>query len=705
MKILGIFDEIEPVMLKFENKLARMKKNIFCGLAIGLAATLLYSCSQTANPGPDKDVVFKNLDTTANPGNDFFAYANGTWIKKNPIPAAYSAWGIGNLVTEEIRNQLKKINEDALKEKAAKGSNSQKIGDFYASGMDSVNIEKQGLNPLKDELKAIENIQNVQGLLYVIAHLQTIGVESMISPGVYQDAKQSDKMALHLWQGGLGLPNRDYYFNTDKKTSDIRKDYAEVHLPTMLKLSGLTEIEAKKSAKAVFAIEKELASNSRKLEDLRDPYANYNKLSVKDLNKLTPNIRWMEVFGKMGIKKIDSVIVGQPEFYREVNNMLQTYSIADWKAYLRWNLMSSFASYLHKAVDQENFRFFGKVISGKKEQLPRWKRVLDTENGLMGEVLGQLFVKEYFPEKTKKRYEKLVESIRDTYRERIQKLDWMSAETKVKALKKLNKITPKVGYPEKWKDFSSLEINRDSYVGNIIRANTFWYAYQINKLGKAVDRTEWDMTPQTYNAYYNPSNNEIVLPAAIFTIPGMRDEEVDDAVVYGYAGASTIGHEITHGFDDEGRQFDAEGNLKSWWTKSDEEKFKQRADGMVKQFSDYVVLDSMHVNGKATLGENIADLGGIVLGYEAFKKTEQFKKGKKINGLTPQQRYFLGYALGWLGAQRNERLANQILTDVHSPANLRVNGPFANLPEFYEAFGIKQTDKMWRPKPVRVSIW
>jgi putative endopeptidase len=681
-----------------------MKKIIV--LALGLFYVALNSgCSHTPNPGPDKDVVFKNLDTTANPGTDFFAYANGGWIKKNPIPAAYSAWGIGNLVNEEIRNQLRKISEDALNEHAAKGSNSQKIGDFYASGMDSIKIEQQGLSPLKAEFDAIDQLKDVKSVLATIAHLHTIGVGTFISPGIYQDAKKSDRMALHLWQGGLGLPNRDYYFNTDKKTSDIRKDYAETHLPSMLQLSGLTDIDAKKAAKAVFAIEKDLASKSRKLEDLRDPYANYNKLSINQLHALTPAIDWALVFEKMELKKVDSVIVGQPEFYQEVNTLLKKYTLNDWKAYLRWNVVSSFAPYLNKAVVDEDFRFHGKVISGKKEQLPRWKKVLDAENGLMGEVLGQLFVKEYFPETAKKRYEKLVEAIRDTYRERIKTLDWMSAETKAKALTKLNKISKKVGYPEKWKDFSSLEINRDSYVGNIMKANKFWYTYELSKLGKPVDRTEWDMTPQTYNAYYNPSNNEIVLPAAIFTIPGMRDEEVDDAVVYGYAGASTIGHEITHGFDDEGRQFDADGNLKSWWTKADGDKFNAKAALMVKQFNDFVVLDSLHVNGKATLGENIADLGGIVLGFEAFKKTAQYKAGKKINGLTPQQRYFLGYALGWLGAQRNERLANQILTDVHSPANLRVNGPFANLPEFYEAFGIKQGNPMWRPEAVRVKIW
>ncbi|MFM6975278.1 MAG: M13 family metallopeptidase [Sphingobacteriaceae bacterium] len=670
-----------------------------------LCGVVLSACNQTPNPGPDQDVVYKNLDTTASPGKDFFSYANGGWIKKNPIPAAYSAWGIGNLVTEEIRNQLKKINEDALKENAAKGSNSQKIGDFYASGMDSAKIEQQGLSTIQPELKQIEQIKDVAGLLEVIAAFQKIGVNALINPGVYQDAKNSEKMALHLWQGGIGLPNRDYYFNTDQKTANIRKDYAEVHLPTMLQLSGLNEADAKAAAKSVYDIEQALAAKSRKLEDLRDPYANYNKMSVNQLDALTSSIKWSPLFGKMNIKKVDSVIVGQPEFYKEVNTLLKSRPINDWKAYLRWNLVSSFASYLNKDIDAENFRFYGTVISGKKEQLPRWKRVLDTENSLMGEVLGQLFVKEYFPEKSKQRYTKLVEAIRETYRDRIKQLDWMSAATKAKALDKLNKITPKVGYPDKWKDFSSLEINRNSYVGNVMQANQFWYNYQINKLGKPVDRTEWDMTPQTYNAYYNPSNNEIVLPAAIFTIPGMRDEEVDDAVVYGYAGASTIGHEITHGFDDEGRQYDAAGNLKSWWTKEDEAKFKQRADGMVKQFNNFVVLDSMHVNGKATLGENIADLGGIVLGFEAFKKTEQYKKGKKINGLTPQKRYFLGYALGWLGSQRNERLANQILTDVHAPANLRVNGPFANVPEFYEAFGIKKGEPMWRPENVRVKIW
>ncbi len=476
-------------------------------------------------------------------------------------------------------------------------------------------------------------------------------------------------------------------------------------MPAVLKLSGMTDQEAVAAAKTVFAIETALAASSRKLEDLRDPYHNYNKMSIAKLNELTPGMNWTEIFQKLKINKADTVIVGQPEYYQALNKALKTFPIKDWKAYLRWHLISSTSPYLNKDLDKERFRFYGTVIAGKKEQLPRWKRVLDAENALMGEVLGQLFVKAYFPEAAKKRYSDMVTAIRSSYKEHIEKLDWMSAETKKKALNKLEKINPKVGFPDKWKDFSTLEIDRKSYVLNVLRAQAWWYNREVNKLGKPVDRTEWDMTPQTYNAYYNPSNNEIVLPAAIFSIAGVKDEDVDDAVVYGYAAASTIGHEITHGFDDEGRQFDAKGNLKAWWTPQDSVKFAERAQVLVNQFNHYKVLDSMHVNGKATLGENIADLGGIVLGLDAFKKTEQYKENKKINGLTPLQRYFLGYALGWLGHQRDEQLASQILTDVHSPAFLRVNGPFADVPEFYEAFKVKKGDAMWIDPDKRVKIW
>ena len=388
-----------------------------------------------------------------------------------------------------------------------------------------------------------------------------------------------------------------------------------------------------------------------------------------------------------------------------VNTALKTFSVDDWKAYLRLKLITTYAPYLSDAFADESFRFLGKLLRGQKEQLPRWKRVLDTENGLMGEMLGQLFVKAYFSEKSKIRYVAMVEAVRQAYREHIAKLDWMSQETKQKALVKLNAVHPKVGYPDQWKDFSAMSIGRVSYAGNVMQARHWSYTENINKLGKPVNHLEWSMTPQTFNASYSPSNNEITIPAAQILLPGMRDEDVDDAVAYGYVAASVIGHEITHGFDDEGRQFDAKGNLKIWWLPQDSVNFTKRAQMLVDQFNRAVVLDSLHVNGKATLGENIADLGGIVLGLDAFKKTEQYKQGKKINGLTPLQRFFLGYAYSWMINQRDEVLASRLLTDVHSPASLRVNVPFTDVDAFYEAFNIKKGDKLWLEPSQRVVIW
>jgi putative endopeptidase len=669
-----------------------------------IIALALNACQSHQTDYALHDPVYADIDTTVKPGDDFFKYANGAWLKKNPIPAAYAAWGIGNVVQEDIRNRLKKTSEDAMNTKAEAGSNTQKIGDFYYSGMDTVNIEKQGIAPLKEELDRIDAINNSAQLQDEFAHLAGIGVTTPIGDYVGQDETNSDKIVLHLFQSGIGLPNRDYYFNTDEHSVAIRNDYQQKHLPTLFKLAGLSPQAADAATKKTYALEKFLADSSRKLEDLRDPYKNYHKMPIAALSKLTPAINWKTLLQKMDYDKADTIIVGQPEYYRALNKALLSYSLNDWKNYLRKNLIATFSSSLSKDFDAESFRFNGMVISGRKAQLPRWKRVIDAENALMGEVLGQLFVKEYFPEKTKERYVKLVEAMRSTFKEHIEKLDWMSAETKQKAYDKLAKLMPKVGYPDKWKDFSSLAINRGPYALNVMRANNFWYRYAANKLGKPVDRTEWDMTPQTYNAYYNPSNNEIVLPAAQFMIPGTVDSEVDDAVVYGYAAASTIGHEMTHGFDDQGRQFDARGNLKPWWTPQDSVKFTRRAQQLVDQFNTYSIY-GLHINGKATQGENIADLGGIVIGLDAFKKTDQYKEGKPINGLAPLQRFFLGYALGWLGQERKEALSSQILTNEHSPGFMRVNGPFTDVPEFYEAFHIKKGDRMWLDPDKRVKIW
>lgn len=677
-------------------------------LVVGaLAAVLGFSaCTGGAKKEevPAFDPLVANMDTGVSPGDDFFRYACGKWMKENPIPSNENSWGIWSLVQDETYSRMKQVSEEAAKANHEKGSAAQMIGDFFAAGMDTVSIDKAGLSALQPELSRIDSIRDLAGLVRVMAMHQTYGTAPLFGAYIFQDEKRSDQQALHLYQGGLGLPDRDYYFNSDSRTKSIRTEYPN-HIRNMFVLAGSDSASAMKQAETVVRIETALARASRKLEDLRDPYRNYNKMPVSELGSLTPSVDWQAVLSGMHINQLDSVIVGQPEFFKEVERALKSNSIADWKTYLRWHFLSSFASYLDSRFEKENFRFYGTVMSGVKEQRPRWKRVLDKEENAIGDLLGQLYVQKYVSPNFKKRYQDLTNNIIEAYRERISRLSWMSDSTRQKALGKLNAITTKVAYPEKWKDYSALTITRDSYAMNVLRSNVWQHDYMVAKLGKPVDRTEWDMTPQTYNAYYNPSNNEIVLPAAIFIIPGLADSLADDAIIYGYAGASTIGHELTHGFDDQGRQFDAKGNLSNWWTTADEQEFSKRARLIVQQFNDYKVLDSLHVNGEATQGENIADLGGVVLGYTAFKKTEQYKSGKLINGLTPDQRFFLGYAMSWLGHMRDETLAMRIMTDVHAPNFLRVNGPVVNLPEFYKAFNIAPGAPMYRPDSLRVNIW
>jgi putative endopeptidase len=675
-----------------------------CRLLPALLITGLIACGDDKKNAEVKpDVVAANIDTTIHPGNDFFSYANGGWLTKNPIPDEESRWGIGNMVNEELYKRVLTINEKAVADKAASGP-SQQLADFWLSAMDTVAIEQAGIQPLQPELDKINAIKDIPSLVTLITDWQIKGISPAFSQFIFQDMKKSDEMALYLNQGGLGLPNRDYYFNTDERTSNIRKEYVK-HVAKMMHLLGEDTVTAAKSAAAIMTLETRLAKASRKLEALRDPYANYNKFAVTDIKQLTPAIDWKAWANQYGAGSVDSVIVGQPEFFKELQASLTTIPLNDWKTYMRWNLINRSADFLNKPVADQDFAFYSQTLRGVKKQRPRWKDVLDKQKGVMGELVGQLFVKEYFNETAKKRYEDMVEAIRTALKDRINKLDWMGDSTRQKALQKLATMKKKVGYPDKWKDFSTMKIERGPYVLNMQRASQWWHQREVQKLGKPVDRTEWDMVPQEYNAYYNPSNNEIVLPAGIFTVPGYLDEELDDAVVYGYAAASTIGHEITHGFDDEGRQFDEKGNLVSWWTKQDEEKFKKRAQVMIDQFNGYVVVDTLRINGKATLGENIADLGGILLGWDAFQKTAEYKKGEKLAGYTPAQRYFLGYALGWLGHTRKESLANQLLSDVHSPAQFRVNGPFADVDAFYETFGVKAGDKLYIPDSLRVKIW
>ena len=676
---------------------------LFIVLYFFLQSCKLNSNNSTESSKPAADVLAVNMDTTIKPTEDFFMYANGGWIKNNAIPAEESSWGIGNLVIEENYRRLREISEKAAKENAAKGSTSQKIGDFWATAMDSAKIEQTGLKPLQPWFDKINSITDAPSLINVSNQLNNIGVDALFSDFVQQDDKNSDVMSYKLWQGGIGLPEREYYFKTDSSTVNIRNQYVK-HIAKMLILQGQDSASASKAASAIFALETKLAKASRKIEDLRDPYANYHKMAINDLKKLSSTIDWKTSLANRGVKNVDSVIVGQPEFFTALGQVLKTIPIDDWKNYLRFRTVRNFEENLPEAFGVEAFNF-NKLLSGAKERKPRWKRVMRMEENEMGELLGQLYVKEFFNETAKKRYSDLVESIREAYKERIQKLTWMSDSTKQKALIKLAAIKKKVGYPDKWKDFSAMQIGTESYVQNIINANMWWNNYNLNKLGKPVDRDEWEMSPQTYNAYYNPSNNEIVLPAGIFTVPGYRDEDLDDATVYGYTGASTIGHEITHGFDDQGRLYDEKGNLKNWWTKNDSTEFTNRAQMIINQFNLYEPLPGSKINGKATQGENIADLGGILLGMDAFKKTEQYKKNEKIAGITPMQRYFLGYALGWLGQIRDESLKNRLMTDVHSPAKYRVNGPFVDVDEFYTTFGIKPGDKMFVPDSLRVRIW
>jgi putative endopeptidase len=654
------------------------------------------------HPAPEAkpDFLTANIDSTVKPSDDFFQFAVGGWIKRTPIPASEKSWGLGNLVEEEIYNRLKKVNEDAAAQSPEKGSTAQKIADFWYSGMDTADIDRQGLEPLKPQLEAIRAATDLTPLAAAF-HLS--GVHAFFGDAVAQDDKNSAQMDYQLYQGGLGMPNRDYYFNTDARTITVKNAYRKYLTQTFIQL-GSDGASAGQKAEKVLELETRLATHSRKLADLRDPYKNYHKMSVAELQRLMPAFHWGAYLQQTGIAHLDSVIVGQPEFLKALDDELKNTSLQDWKDYLAFHLVSGSAPYLDSLTFQ-NYFTYNRSLSGVTEPKPRWKRVIDAEQQAIGEALGQLFVKEYFNDTAKKRYSDLIENVRTAFHERIQRLTWMSDATKQRAYDKLAKMTKKVGYPDKWKDFSALTIDRGPYVLNMQRARAWWRHYDIAKLGKPVDRTEWDITPQTYNAYYNPSNNEIVMTAAGFTIPGMRDEDLDDAFVYGYAGANWIGHEMTHGFDDQGRQYDAAGNLSNWWLPQDSIQFAQRAQKIIRQFDEFVPVDTLHINGSATQGENIADLGGMVIGLDAFKKTDTYKKGEKIGGYTPLQRFFLGYAYGWMDEARKEALASQVMTDVHAPEKERANGPVVNVPEFYEAFGVKPGDKMYRPDSLRVSIW
>lgn len=645
-----------------------------------------------------------NMDQTVEPSEDFYKFVNGNWIKNNPVPASESRWGSFNELQEKNTAKLKTILEEAAADKsAAPGSNKQKIGDFYSLAMDSVKLNKEGASPLKEEFAIIEKIKTKDDVLKEIAHLHSIGVSALFIGYVGQDPKISTLYIPQLYQAGIGLPDRDYYTKTDDNTKGIQKAYKE-HLVNMFKLLGDKEAVAQKNAETVYAMETRFAAASMTNVELRDPEKQYNKKTYTELAALTPNINWMTYLTGVGVHQITDVIVCQPEFFKEVYYSFDKVPVEDWKTYLRWTLIDQTADKLSDEFVNEDFKFNGTIIEGTPTIKPRWKRALKATDESLGDALGQQFVEKYFSEESKKRVAQMVENLIVAYKERIHTRDWMSEATKTQAYAKLDKVMKKFGYPDKWKDYSTLDIKEDSYVQNCMRANNYLFKEMINKLGKPVDRTEWGMTAPTINAYYNPSMNEIVFPAGIMQ-PVFFNPDADDAVNYGCMGA-IIGHELTHGFDDQGAQFDADGNLKNWWTAEDLKKFKEKTSMLVKQYNDYDAIEGLHVNGELTLGENIADLGGLTIAYYALKKSMEGKPTpEKIDGFTPEQRFFMSWAQGWRGNMRPEYLKNMIQTNPHSPGNFRGNGPLTNMPEFYEAFGIKEGDKMYRPKEQRVEIW
>jgi len=649
----------------------------------------------------------KNMDTSVKPGDDFFRYANGAWIKRTEIPPEYSRWGAFNELIERNNDALHVIAEKASKTPVDPklAPETQKVGDYYASGMDEKTIEAMRTKPLQDEFNKIEMIKDRQDVLAEIAHLHTIGVNAFFDFGAGQDAKDSTRDIAQAVQGGLGMPDRDYYTKQDADMKEKREKYV-AHVAKMLTFLGEPADKASDDAKKILALETKLAEASRTRVQLRDPIKNYNKMGVRQLQDLTPDWNWSDYFKKINLVEPGDINVHQPEFFKSANDLFRSASLDDWKAYLRWQLINATAPDLSKDFVDEDFDFKERVLRGTQQIKPRWKRVITSEDEAIGEALGKLYVAFDFPPEAKARALELVNNLKEALAERIKTLEWMDEPTKQEALKKLAAFTVKIGYPDKWLDYSLLQIDRGPFVLNTVRAEKFEADRDVNKIGKPVDRTDWGMTPPTVNAYYNSNMNEIVFPAGILQPPFFYPD-ADDAVNYGAIGA-VIGHEMTHGFDDQGRQFDARGNLRDWWTPKSAEEFKKRSGAIVQQYNEYEPLPGMHVNGELTQGENIADIGGVKLAYAALQKAldkHPEERNKKIDGFTPEQRFFLSFAAIWRSKIRDEDQKLRIKTDPHSPAQYRVNGPLSDSPEFQKAFNIPDGSPMVRRADKRVNIW
>jgi putative endopeptidase len=657
----------------------------------------------TDDPKPKKPIDPANMDLSVNPGDDFYKYANGGWLKKNTIPAKQSSWGSFNVLIQDNTDKLLALlKEVSTSPSQPKGSLKQRVGDLYASGMDSVAIEKLGYEPIKPSLARVDKITDINGVINEITYERMHGEGGgLFGFGVGRDSKNPSKYRVSVGMGGTTLPDRDYYLKDDATSKKIREAYKK-YIIALFTLTGTDENTATNNAAIILNIETQLAKAYMTRVEMRDPNKTYNKFSVAEFSKTTPNLNWAKIFSQLKVAPQDTLLTNSPSFMKTADALVASTPVDQWKVYLKWNILKNRTGSLSSEFVKTRF-VFSSVLTGQKVQAPRTERMSALVDGSLGELLGQLYVEKYFTPAAKARMLQLVNNLKLSLGDRIRNVDWMSAETKAKALRKLNAFTVKIGYTDKWETYKDLVIDRNDYSGNLQRIAEWGYYDNINRLGKPVDKTEWGMTPPTVNAYYNSQNNEIVFPAGILQFP-FFNMDADDAVNYGAIG-SVIGHEMTHGFDDKGRLFDADGSLRDWWTKDDNEKFTARAERVAKQYDALAILDTIHVNGHLTLGENLADLGGLNVAYQAFKKTKQGQSNVKIDGYTPDQRFFLAYAQEWRSMIRPESAAQRILVDPHSPDQFRVNAPITNIDAWYKAFNIKPGDKMYKKPEDRIRVW
>ena len=679
----------------------KIKRSFFKITFLIIPILIFSGCNKSkTNEKLASGLLLKNMDTLVRPGDDFDAYVNGAWQRNTIIPADKPNYGAGYIVYDKSQEDVKAIIENASKSDFTDGSDEQKIGDFYGSYMDSIGRNKKGIAPLLPEFKKIDSISNYSDLAAYFGRANQSGSNSPFSIGVMEDLKDPSQYMLYAWQGALGLPDREYYFLEDSKSKEIRKKYV-THIDKMLQLGGVENSVV--LAPKIMALETSLAAKHMKKEQTRDMMKLYNKYAIKDLKQLMPDFDWASMLTNAGIKNQKNIVIPQVDYIKSLNDIIKTTPLATWKAYLKWTVVHGAATSLNTALENENFNFYGTTLRGTEKQRPLWRRGVETVNKNLGEIVGKVYVEKHFSPEAKEKVSLLVKNLLKAYEESIKNLDWMSPETKKQALDKVSKFTVKIGYPDKWRDYSSLKISKNDYFGNQQRATAFEYKRQLNKLGKAVDRTEWGMTPQTVNAYYNPPLNEIVFPAAILQ-PPFYDPTAEDAVNYGGIGA-VIGHEIGHGFDDQGSAFDGDGVMRNWWTPKDLTAFKQKTGALVAQYSALKVFPDLNVNGEFTQGENIGDLGGLSIALKAYKMSLNGKESPVLDGFTGEQRIFLGWGQVWLDKAREDDLRGQVANDPHSPAKFRINGVVRNIPEFYTAFNIKPTDSLYLAPNKRVKIW